>query len=237
MKKIFVLLTALVLMMAGCGNTDQGSQDQTEQIYSQDTLKGKYADYSYHDTMSVYASFLTGKTADITLTIEQEDSELVFNDSNFKGTCEWFEDGSVYFHRKEVVSQNHSLNLIMEQQPIDSYFVYKDYLIADWAMEIDDIDGELPDGEYTYCSLSPTHISLMDYSLTFFKDGTCEMNSTGATGNYEEYFAGTYAFDDKIILLTFTEGECYGEELSGTCKMALYVDGGKVHSSIYKKVS
>lgn len=41
----------------------------------------------------------------------------------------------------------------------------------------------------------------------------------------------------KVVLLTFTEGDWDGQELSGTCKMALYIDDGKVYSSIYKKVS
>lgn len=237
MKKAFALLTVLALLMAGCGNTAQ----ESEQKFTEDTLVGTYADYSYADTMSVYVSFLTETTAVPVLTIEQRDSKLVFNDSNYKGTCELSENGTVDFHREEVIAQNqglhHSLNTMMQQNPTESYFMYKDYLIADWDMPINEIDGELPNGKYTYCSISPAHTCLTDYTLGFFDDGTCEMESTGITGGDEEYFAGTYEFDGKVVLLTFTEGDYGDRELSGTCKMALYIDDGKVYSSIYKKVS
>ena len=236
MKKAFALLTVLALLMAGCGNKAQ----ESEQKFTEDALVGTYADYSYTDTTSLRLS-LQGIAATSTLTIEQADSELIFNDSNYKGTCDLSEDGTVGFHREEVVAQNqglhHSLNTMMQQQPTVSYFMYKDYLIADWDMPINEIDGELPNGKYTYCSIRPAHTYLTDYTLGFFDDGTCEMESTGLFGANEEYFAGTYEFDGKVVLLTFTEGDWDGQELRGTCKMALYIDDGKVHSSIYKKVS
>lgn len=236
MKKLFALM-AVMLLLAGCSEAEQRTKARPKQKYTQDDLIGKYVDFSYIDTYGVWADFLTQATPEAELVIEQGDSELVFYDSNFRGTCEWSKDGSVRLCREEIVSQLPGNDMIMEMQPSVPYFMYKDYLIGDWTMPIDEVDGDLPNGEYTYCSINFDHSAIQDYTLGFFEDGTCEIESTGVTGDSSEYFEGTYNFDGKIILLTITEGKMDGHELSGTCEMALYVDGGKVYSSVYKKIS
>ena len=235
-KPLIVFLCVIFLLLCGC-NTNDSPSDNTVL-----NPAGTYTDVSFNDTNSIYVDFklqAAGKAKDKeTIVITAQDDSYRDRDSLHSGRFTYNGDGDFTAKKETVITDDPLFLKLAEQElqqnPYTSYTVYDNYLIKKVPVGVVSIKGELPgEGKKATCFIRIEHAAFSSYTLSFSADGSCEM-MTIFNGDICSS-SGTYSVKGSIFSLSFTEGNFYGEELSGNVEMVLYTEDNTLYNQVYRK--
>ena len=238
-KSILICICLIISLLCGCSNQSNIGNSPAESIAANPV--GTYTDVSFSDTGSVYVDFAVqseGREREKeTIVITATDNGYSFEDSLHSGRLTDNGDGNFTAKKERVITEDPLIiklaELELERDPYAFYVVYENYLIKKSPID-GDIVGELPSEEKkTTCFISIEHLTYSTYTLSFSADGSCDI-MTIFNGDICSC-SGTYSVKGKIISLTFTKGDFYGEELSGNIEMAFYVEDNTLYDQVYHR--
>ncbi len=239
-KSILICICLIISLLCGCSKQSNINDFPAENIAVNPT--GTYTDVSFNDTNSLYTDFKlqsAGKENEKeAIVITATDNSYSYRDSLHSGRLTDNGDGDFTAKKEKVITDDPLLlklaELELTQNPYTFYTVYDNYLIKKVPIGEININGELPnEGENTSCFISMDHLTFSTYTLSFSADGSCDIMTIFNDSVCS--CSGTYSVKGKIISLTFTKGNFYGEELSGNIEMALYVEDNTLYDKVYRR--
>lgn len=239
MKKVvlFVLCFLFCISLLAC-NKGEEKTDSAESV----ELTGNYQELSLLDGMSINTEFLlhaNGIEPEAKLKIDEK--EGTFQDDCFRGSIT-VESDKLVCQREEVIAEpllKQSAQMQMEQFPEAEYIIYKDYLIENSPLSVEIEGGELPNGDFTDCSIWIDWFGYSRYNLGLSDDGYCEIEAFYDLTETDYFYCGSYEIDGNVIIITMNEGDVDSEAIpyDGEAKMALYISDGEIYGTVYQKDS